>query len=56
MPHRKKGEPLSDYVYRCVAHRQKEHPNEGRDHSIKICHEMAKSPKWQEGAKRKGKK
>lgn len=50
MPLRKKNEKLSAYVARCVAERQKEHSNEGRDQSVAVCHSMAKSKKWQEGS------
>lgn len=51
MPHRTKGESLTKYVSRCVAERQKEHPNEDQKQSVAICYSMGRSKKW--GGKKK---
>jgi len=40
MPEVKKGEDRSAYVQRCIPIRRKEHPDEPRKQSIRVCFEM----------------
>jgi len=40
MPAPRSGESEQDFVNRCVPVRQKEHPDEGQDQSVAICHSV----------------
>lgn len=42
MPERKQGEPMVDYVNRCIPIRQKEHPDEDVKQSAAICYSMGR--------------
>lgn len=42
MPKVKKGESRKDYLARCIPIRRKEHPEESRERSIRVCFELYK--------------
>ena len=42
MPERKQGEPMQDYVSRCITVRQKEYPSEDPKQSAAICYSMGR--------------
>lgn len=45
MPTPKKQESRQKYVARCIPIRRKEHPDESRERSIRVCFEMYRAKK-----------